>query len=246
MAEDIDEFWLVEWVRDLFADASAESMYRWVLVAWVAAVGGLILLDRIGAMLQGRSKPRVQTPPALARLWRWRRSNAPVMYSTLPAGTVIDSGSTRALPPSIPLARSAPIEDAELVVLEPEARMPAVELETFEARMLPAGPVRNDRYWRQAADPDEPVFGLENMVRLELGRAPERYNPITDSIETLERDPVSGIASWPRPKGATWHGIGLGPDEPAESEPNTTEPEDVVADAEVDVLVGDVTGAEER
>ena len=98
MADAIDEFWLVEWLRDLFADASAESMYRWMLAAWVIAVGGLILLDRIGSMLQGRSKPRVQTPPALARLWRWRRSDAPTTYSALPAGTGHAPPAGRELP----------------------------------------------------------------------------------------------------------------------------------------------------
>ncbi len=259
MADAIDEFWLVEWLRDLFADASAESMYRWMLVAWVIAVGGLILLDRIGSMLQGRSKPRVQTPPALARLWRWRRSEAPTTYSALPAGTVFDSGYARQLPPSIPLARSTPIEDAELVVLEPEQLL-APELEAPGPRMLPAGPVPNDRYWRQAADPHEPVFGLENNVRLELGRPPERYNPITDRIETLERDPVSGIARWPRPEGTVWHGLGLGIDEPPEIEPalspdsdslspdSDEEPSDETLEADEldrDLLVSETAGSED-
>lgn len=261
MADDIDEFWLVEWLRDLFADASAESMYRWMLVAWVLAVGGFILLDRLGSMLAGRSRPRVQTPPALARLWRWRRADAPAMYTALPAGTVFDTGTARQLPPSIQLARSAPIEDAELVILEPELRMPA-ELEVLEPRMLPAGPIPNDRYWRQAADPKGPAFGLENNVRLELGRAPERYNPITDRIETLEREPVSGIASWPRPEGAVWHGLGLGLEGPAQDEDDDddeveveeTEASDDGSDtgseesdeADDEVLVTDAGGAGDR
>ena len=203
MSETIDESAPIEWLRDLFDDASAASMYRWMMVAWLVAVGALIALDRIGWSLQGRTKPKTQTPPLRARLWRWRRADAPTLYSPLPSRTVVFEGSSPQLPPSIPLARSAPIEDAELVVMDDDP------VETAPL-MLGTGPIPNDRYWRLVADPSEPIFGLENNVRLELGRPPERYNPITDRIETLERDAHNGIASWPRPAGIVWRGLGVG------------------------------------
>lgn len=210
MSETIDELPPIEWLRDLFEDASAASMYRWMMVAWIVAVGGLIALDRVGWSLQGRSKPRSQTPPLRARLWRWRRADPPPLFTPLPSRTVVFEGSSPRVPPSIPLARSAPIEEAELVLPE------FVDADDAEAEplMLAAGPIPNDRYWRLVADPDEPVFGLENNVRLELGKPPERYNPITDRIETMDRDAGTGIARWPRPDGITWRGVGLALEDP--------------------------------
>lgn len=139
-----------------------------------------------------------------------------MQYSLLPSRTVTFEGSAPQLPKSIPLARSAPIEDAELIELDDDLPF---DLEPSPQLMLTSGPVPNDRYWRRAADPTGPVFGLENNVRLELGRPPERYNPITDRIETLERDAETGIASWPRPEGVVWHGLGVGMDEPPDDDP---------------------------
>ena len=204
MSETIDELPPIDWLRDLFEDASAASMYRWMMVAWAVAVGGLIALDRIGWSLQGRSRPHRQTPPLRARLWRWRRSDPPALFTPLPSRTVVFEGSSPRVPSSIPLARSTPIEEAEVVTdMDEPDEVDAGPL------MLASGPIPNDRFWRLVADPDEPIFGLENNVRLELGKAPERYNPITDRIETIERDPATGIARWPRPDGITWRGVGV-------------------------------------
>lgn len=213
MSETIDELPPIEWLRDLFEDASAASMYRWMMVAWVVAVIGLIALDRIGWSLQGRSKPRHQTPPLRSRLWRWRRVDPPALFTPLPSRTVVFEGSSPRVPPSIPLARSTPVEEAELVGAEEAGAdgAPAAPL------MLSAGPVPNDRFWRLVADPDEPIFGLENNLRLQLGKPPERYNPITDRIETIERDAGTGIVRWPRPDGVDWHGVGLALEDPPEA-----------------------------
>jgi hypothetical protein len=225
MSEAIDDFGPIEWLRELFADASAESMYRWMLAAWLVAAAVLIALDRVGWSLQGRSKTRTQTPPRLARLWRWRRADPPATYSMLPSRTVVFEGSTPRLPQSIPLARSAPIEDAEIVVAANGTDV-LVEDGTGERLMLAPGPMPNDRYWRSAADRREPIYGLENHVRLEIGRPPERYNPVSDRIETLERDPDTGIASWPRPDDLVWRGLGLGLDDP-EAGPDTASTDEI-------------------
>jgi len=179
---DISELGPVEWLRELFADASAESMFRWMLVAWLVLVVAAIVLDRISALLLGRSRPLTQEPPALARTWRWRRRQLPPStYSMLPSGTLATPrpGATR--PRSIPLSNRTP------AVVEEAPRDPL---------MLERPAIPDQEYWEDMADLATPVFGSENNARLELGRPPERFNPVTGRVEELLRDTSSGTVRW--------------------------------------------------
>lgn len=178
MNERVEDSRLVEWIRELFTDASTESMIRWMLLAWLALAVGAVILDRISTALLGRSRPLVQQPPESAREWRWRRALPPASYSMLPSGTTVSEGS-RPQAQSIPLADPHPVADASPVLA------------------LPAAPLNNVDYWANAADPASPVFGYENIARLQDRRPPERYNPVLLAIEVLERDEESGQVTWP-------------------------------------------------
>lgn len=178
MKERVEDSRLVEWIRELFADASTESMIRWMLLAWLALAVGAIVLDRVSTALLGRSRPLLQQPPESAREWRWRRALAPAGYSMLPSGTTVSEGS-RPQAQSIPLADPRPDETATPILA------------------LPAAPLNNVDYWANAANPASPVFGYENVARLQDHRPPERYNPVLLAIEVLERDEVSGEVKWP-------------------------------------------------
>jgi len=177
MRERVEDSRLVEWIRELFTDADAISMIRWMLLAWLALAVGAVILDRISTALLGRSRPLVQEPPSAAREWRWRRAIAPATYSMLPSGTTVSEG-TAARQQSIPLA-------------QPQLQAPAPLL------ALPAAPIRNNEYWARAADPTSPPFGYENVARLQDALSPERYNPVLLAVETLERDEESGELAWP-------------------------------------------------
>ncbi|NNC79034.1 MAG: hypothetical protein HKN94_02680 [Acidimicrobiales bacterium] len=179
MRERVEDSRLVEWIRELFSDADAISMIRWMLLAWLALAVGAVILDRISTALLGRSRPLVQKPPAAAREWRWRRAIAPATYSMLPSGTTVSEG-TAARPQSIPLAQP-----------QPQLQAPAPPL------ALPAAPMSNNDYWARAADPTSPPFGYENVARLQDALPPERYNPVLLAVEALEREEQSGELAWP-------------------------------------------------
>lgn len=179
MREDIEDLGPVQWIRDLFENATAESMYRWMLVAWVVAVAAFVALDRVSSMLLGRSRPTTQRPPELARKWRWRKQLPPATYSMLPSGTLA-TPRPLALPASIPLSTRNG-DSAE--------RLP-------ELPMLTRASVPESDYWEDLASVSAPLFGYENNPRLELGRPPERYNPIRGRVEALRRDTDSGAVSW--------------------------------------------------
>lgn len=203
MSDAVRDSRLVEWVRELFADPSAESMIRWMLVAWLVATIGIILLDRLGSTLLGRSKPLTQEPPALARTWRWRRhTSLPTSYSMMPAGTLVTPPPSTA-PESIPLATERP------------------ELEIEEQPVAPLIPsnrpdIADNRFWEGLVSTTHPLFGYENTARLELGRPPERFNPVLGRVEQIDRDPATGAISWPGKYVSLF--IGFGRDDTTESE----------------------------
>lgn len=178
MKERVQDLRLVEWIRELFTDASTESMIRWMLLAWLALAVGAVVLDRVSTALLGRSRPLVQKPPESAREWRWRRAMPPASYSMLPSGTTVSEGSR-------PRAQSIPLAD------------PRRTQHATSVLALPPAPLSNVDYWAKAADPTSPVFGYENVARLQDHRPPERYNPVLLAIEVLERDEESGEMTWP-------------------------------------------------
>ena len=178
MSDSINESGFIEWLRELFVGADAESMFRWVIVAWLVLVAAMVVLDRLGAGLLGRSRPLEQAPPERARTWRWGRRTPPRTYSLLPTGTIDERAhQAPAIRESIPLST------------RPLAALPAPSA----APILLANP----DYWRAAANPAAPHFGYENTERLERGTAPERYNPVTGRVESLDRDESTGILIWP-------------------------------------------------
>jgi hypothetical protein len=179
MRERIEDSRFLEWLRELFTDASAESMFRWVIVAWAILVLAMVVMDRFGSGLLGRSRPLVQAPPERARTWRWGRRTPPTTYSLLPTGTTL---------PGVSSAASTPAESIPLST-RPLAAIP----ERSSASMV----VPNLVYWQDAADPVAPLFGYENNERLGNGEAPERYNPITGRVEALDRDERTGRLYWP-------------------------------------------------
>ena len=177
MSDSINESGFIEWLRELFVGADAESMFRWVIVAWLVLVAAMVVLDRLGTGLLGRSRPLEQVPPERARTWRWGRRTPPPTYSLLPTGTIDErTQHAPAIAESIPLST------------RPIAALPAAT----------AAPVlANPDYWRAAANPAAPHFGYENTERLERGIAPERYNPVTGRVESLDRDESTGALVWP-------------------------------------------------
>lgn len=181
----------VEWFLDLFrgcpegavdCDAmSATELFRWVLLSWLVAAVIFIALDRFGAVLLGRSRPVAQEPPERARTWRWRRKAPPTTYSLLPAGTTITP------PARIVLVSTDPVD------------RPALATPGFPPTTIPdpSLALEDDEFWRIFADQDAPIFGLENLDRLSSGGAPERFNPITGRVESIDRDMDENMLAWP-------------------------------------------------
>lgn len=184
----------VEWFRDQFAECpegaldcdsiGAPDLFRFVLIAWAVAAVALIALDRLGSGLFGRSRPLAQEPPAKARAWRWGRQAPPENYSLLPPGTTVQQSE----PP--PVLAMAPVDRPALTTSTPD--QPAQSLSSVA---LPGGEVSNDAFWKALAVSSAPLFGLENQERLNSGLHPERYNPVTGRVETLDRDEMGQI-SW--------------------------------------------------
>ena len=101
MSEAFNSFGPVEWFSEQFADPSAASMFRLVLIAWAVLALVSIVLDRFGSLLLGRSRPLAQHPPERARAWRWGQRTPPENYSLLPPGI---AGVPR-LEPEVPIER---------------------------------------------------------------------------------------------------------------------------------------------
>lgn len=205
MSDSISESRLVEWIRELFVDATPESMIRWMLVAWLVSTAVLVGLDRLSSVLVGRSRPIAQQPPKLARSWRWRKGSLPpATYSMLPSGTMV---------PPTPSARSASIPLAYVVDDEVvEAEEPTMLLERPE--------VDDNEYWRDLVSVTTPLFGYENNSRLELGRPPERFNPVLGRVEQITRVAEQGRVSWPE-SASDAIAISFDPDEVSGDSPTT-------------------------
>lgn len=183
MSDWFNEFGPVEWFRDQFVDPSAASVFRLMLISWVVAAVVFIVLDRMGSLLLGRSRPLAQEPPLRARTWRWGRHEPPTNYSLLPPGSTVAS-TVPAIAAPIRLERpQLALEQGEIAPVAP--RFPD-----------PASPLDDDAFWRLFADDDAPVFGYENGLRLGNGQQPERYNPVTGRVETLRRNETAGTLSW--------------------------------------------------
>ena len=60
----------------------------------------------------------------------------------------------------------------------------------------PAGSLEDAEFWQLFNEDSAPFFGYENGLRLSNGEAPERYNPITRTVEPLERHRSEGILLW--------------------------------------------------
>ncbi len=185
MSEWFNSFGPVEWFGEQFQDPSARSVFRLMLLSWVFAAVVFIGLDRVGAVLLGRSRPLAQEPPVRARAWRWGRRTPPANYSLLPPGSTVES--------TVPVvAAPTPLARPQLLELEPgEISDPAKP-----TLPDPSMPLDDDAFWRLFADDDAPVFGYENGLRLGNGQAPERYNPITGRVEKLRRNESAGTLSW--------------------------------------------------
>ena len=174
----------VEWFRQQFVDPSAWSIFRLMLLSWAVAGATFIGLDRLSSLLLGRSRPLAQEPPALARTWRWGRQAPPETYSLLPAGTTV-----QATVPTIaaPVLLERPL--GELTAGGPVT--PRVQIHD------PSLPMDDPTFWRLFSKDTAPVFGFENETRLGKGDSPERYNPVTGRVESLERIEAEGILLWP-------------------------------------------------
>ncbi len=197
MTDDIADFGPVSWMGDLFENATAESMYRWVILAWVVAVVAFVALDRLGSGLLGRSRPLVQPPPVRARAWRWGRRTPPPQYSLLPPGAIAPEAT-----PARPAIESIPI-------VERRALPPAPTDEDQPSTIPPRPWLSDAEYWPTLADDVAPVFGYENNPRLAQGQAPERFNPVTGRVESLDRNPLDGALVWPGTESAR---LVVGPD----------------------------------
>lgn len=188
----------VEWFREQFADCpegadsceplTASDLFGLVLVSWAALAVILIVLDRLRAAVDGRSRPLAQVPPQRARTWRWGRKTPPTDYSLLPAGTVV----SRPQPPRIvvtPTTRPLALPSGQVPQDTPPQRIgpdPSIELD-------------DEDFWRLFTGDDASLFGSENESRLRDGLAPERYNPISGRVEPLLRDQVEAALIWPWP-----------------------------------------------
>ena len=178
MSETFNSFGPVEWFSDQFADPSAASMFRLVLVVWAVLALVSIILDRFGSMLLGRSRPLAQHPPERARAWRWRRHTPPDNYSLLPPGIA----GVPQLEPEVSFERPLALPAGEEQQI---SQMPDVSIE-----------LDDEAFWRLFADDAAPMFGFENGTRLGKGSAPERYNPVTGRVEQLVRNADGSTLSW--------------------------------------------------
>ncbi len=180
MSEWFNTFGPVEWFGAQFEDPTAASIFRLVLISWGVAAAAFIGLDRLGAVLLGRSRPLVQAPPERARAWRWGRKEIPSNYSMLPAGTTVETLPSLTAGPA--LSRPSPVAAG---MLAETIRVPD-----------PAGPLDDADFWRLFDEESAPLFGFENGLRLREGKAPERFNPVTREVESLERYREDGILLW--------------------------------------------------
>ena len=178
MSDAFNSFGPVEWFSEQFADASAASMFRLVLVVWAVLALVSIVLDRFGSLLLGRSRPLAQHPPERARAWRWGQRTPPENYSLLPPGIAAVPRLEPEVPIERPLAR--PRGDEQPILQIPDE---SIALD-------------DDTFWRLFADDSAPIFGFENGARIERGSAPERYNPITGRVEQLVRNADDSTLSW--------------------------------------------------
>ena len=185
----------VEWFREQFAQCpegatncdsiTAAEMFQFVFLAWLVAAAVFIALDRLGSGLLGRSRPLAQAPPTKARTWRWGRKTPPENYSLLPPGTTVQRGEPPALQVETIDRPALTTGDADQ---EPTSSLSALQ--------LPAGELEDPEVWKSLALASAPIFGLENHDRLANGQAPERYNPISGLVESLERN-EDGTLKWP-------------------------------------------------
>ena len=172
----------VEWFTSQFEDPTAASLFRLVLISWAVAAVAYVGLDRLGSVLLGRSRPLAQTPPERARAWRWGRSVPPENYSLLPPGTTVQAT------PIVSMGEGANLDRPTAVA----AGMLAHTIRVPD----PAGPLEDADFWQLFDEESAPLFGYENGLRLRDGEAPERYNPITRHVESLERHREEGILLW--------------------------------------------------
>ena len=197
----------VQWFRDQFAECpenavncesiSAPDLFQFVLLAWLVAAIALIALDRLGSGLFGRSRPLAQEPPMRARTWRWGRQTPPENYSLLPPGTTVSQPE----PPALTME----LVDRPALTTGGSSE-PVRSLSNVD---LPGPEVPNATFWKALSLDTAPLFGLENHGRLEGGLPPERYNPVSGRVESLQRDD-SGQIRWPfRAKSTTAVGVEL-------------------------------------
>ncbi len=177
----------VIWFTEQFEDPTAASLFRMVLISWAVAAVAYIGLDRLGSVLLGRSRPLTQAPPSRARAWRWGRSQPPANYSLLPPGTVV---------------QTAPVVSTGATLDRPSAVAAGMLAHTIRVPD-PAGPLDDDAFWQLFDEQSAPLFGYENGLRLRDGFAPQRYNPVTRRVESLERRRDEGILLWGWSPGTT-------------------------------------------
>lgn len=177
----------VMWFTEQFEDPTAASLFRMVLISWAVAAAAYIGLDRLGSLLLGRSRPLAQAPPSRARAWRWGRSEPPANYSLLPPGTVV---------------QTAPVVSTGANLDRPSAVAAGMLAHTIRVPD-PAGPLDDTSFWQLFDEQSAPLFGYENGLRLRDGQAPQRYNPVTRRVESLERHREEGILLWGWSPGTT-------------------------------------------
>ncbi len=181
MSELFNDLGPVEWFTAQFEDPTAASLFRLVLISWAAAAVVYIGLDRLGAVLLGRSRPLAQEPPVRARTWRWGKNAPPSHYSLLP--------------PGVTASTPRPVVSTGASFDRPSAVAAGMLAHTIRVPD-PAGPLEDDEFWQLFDEEGAPLFGFENGLRLHAGEAPERYNPITRKVESLHRHRDEGILLW--------------------------------------------------
>ena len=187
MSEWFNSLGPVMWFTEQFEDPTAAALFRLVLISWAVAAAAYIGLDRLGSLLLGRSRPLAQAPPSRARAWRWGRSEPPTNYSLLPPGTVV---------------QTAPVVSRGANLDRPSAVAAGMLAHTIRVPD-PAGPLDDDAFWQLFDEQSAPLFGYENGLRLRDGDAPQRYNPVTRRVESLERHRDEGILLWGWSPGTT-------------------------------------------